>query len=256
MVENNKIENLLNELPPIGLDMMSNIKLMNRIDTKFVTNKKLLIDILTKVQGYYYVQEINGKRLANYRTTYWDTDNYLFYTMHYNGHKPRVKVRIRTYENLQSQSYLEVKKKDNHGRTKKKRMEIESHDFQITNQCCDFVRKQTKGINIEDLHPCMQNHFKRITLINKEKTERLTIDFDINYTNLDTKQNANSDNLVIIELKRDGRQESPIKPILLESRIKPHGYSKYVIGSCLTNESLKRNRLKRKLIEIDKINTL
>ena len=41
-------------LEPITLDQMSAIKLMNRTDTKFVTNKQTLARLLELAQGKYY----------------------------------------------------------------------------------------------------------------------------------------------------------------------------------------------------------
>lgn len=240
-------------MPPIGLDEMSGIRLMNRTDTKFLANKALLVQVLALARDQYYVQEIEHQRIAHYRTTYWDTSDYAFFRMHQATHRPRMKVRVRTYEDSNGLTFLEVKKKDNHGKTKKKRVEVVSQEDVEDNGGGEFVLKQTKH-ELNTYHPCLQNYFSRITLVNRAKTERLTIDFDIQYTNFDTNRRAGSDNLVIIELKRDGRVYSPIKEILLSLRIKPYGYSKYVIGSYLTNPNLKGNLLKPKLHYINKVN--
>ena len=72
-----------------------------------------------------------------------------------------------------------------------------------------------------------------------------------NYGQDDSEKKTFTD-LVIIELKRDGHQPSPILPKLLQLRIHPHGFSKYCIGSALTNDSLRRNRIKPRLHSIDK----
>ncbi len=240
-------------MPPISLDEMSGIRLMKRTDTKFLANKAQLLQVLALAKDEYYVQEIEHVRIAHYRTTYWDSNDYAFFRMHKQGRRPRTKVRVRTYEDSGGLTFLEVKKKDNHGKTRKKRIEVVSQKEVFGNGGDEFVSNQTHS-SLSLFHPCLQNYFKRITLVNKGKTERLTIDFDIEYTNFDTGQKATSDQLVIIELKRDGRVFSPIKNILLRLRIKPHGYSKYVVGSCMTNPSLKANTLKPKLREMAKIN--
>ena len=59
--------------------------------------------------------------------------------------------------------------------------------------------------------------------------------------------------IAIIELKRDGRVPSPILPLLRELRIKPAGFSKYCIGTSITNSNLNQNRFKPRLRKIDKI---
>lgn len=255
MPQYSDILQLLQALPPITLDEMAGIKLMNRTDTKFLTNKAQLMQVLALAKDDYYVQRINGKAIAQYRTVYWDSPDYRFYHMHQAGHRPRTKVRVRTYEDSGGLTFLEVKKKDNHGKTKKKRIQIAGQEAVFDNGGDDFVIKHT-GCSLHEFHPCLQNHFHRITLVNRGKTERLTIDFDIDYTNFDTNSLANSDQLVIIELKRDGLVFSPIKEILMNLRIKPHGYSKYVIGSHMTNPALKANLLKERMREIARRNAL
>ena len=61
------------------------------------------------------------------------------------------------------------------------------------------------------------------------------------------------DNLVIIELKRDGLCYSPVLEMLRQLRIHPHGFSKYCMGSALTKAGLPIHRIKSKLREINKI---
>lgn len=250
-----EILHLLHAMPPITLDQMTGIKLMNRTDTKFLANKAQLMQVLTLAKDDYFVQMIGDKAIAQYRTVYWDSPDYRFYHMHQLGRRPRTKVRVRTYEDSGGLTYLEVKKKDNHGKTKKKRIQVESQEKVFECGGDDFVIKHT-NCSLNEFHPCLQNHFHRITLVNRSKTERLTIDFDIDYTNFDTDRQANSDQLVIIELKRDGLVFSPIKEILMHLRIKPHGYSKYVIGSHMTNPALRANMLKVKMREIVRRNAL
>ena len=81
-----RILTLLGAMKPITLDEMSSIRLMNRIDTKFVASKRQLVEMLRLVREKYYVQEVNGDRVSPYRTTYFDTDNYAQYMQHHNRH--------------------------------------------------------------------------------------------------------------------------------------------------------------------------
>ena len=99
----------------------------------------------------------------------------------------------------------------------------------------------------------LENNFSRITLVNKGKTERLTIDTDLKFHNLENDCRADLTGLVIIELKRDGLQHSPILGMLRELRIKPSGFSKYCMGSALTNPSLKRNNFKERLRMVERM---
>ena len=69
METDNRIYQLLSRLEPITLEQMSGIRLMNRTDTKFVTSKEKLIQLLEMAQGKYYAQSIGGNRIARYMTT-------------------------------------------------------------------------------------------------------------------------------------------------------------------------------------------
>lgn len=251
METDKRIDELLSRLKPITLEQMSGIRLMNRTDTKFVTSKEKLAELLGMAQGKYYAQSIDGSMIAHYMTTYWDTPDHLFYLEHHNGHSPRQKVRVRTY--LDSDiTFLEVKTKNNHGRTKKKRVEVPGQQIDAENGNEEFLQGLVhKGL--DDMRPTVRNQFHRITLVNYGKTERLTIDFDVQFHNMETGLDAATGDLVIIELKRDGNVYSPVLDILRQLRIKPSGFSKYCIGSVMTNRALKHNLFKPKMTTLSRL---
>ncbi len=244
-----RIHDLVSRFKPITLEEMSEVCLMNRTDTKFVTNKGKLAKLLELADGKYYAQYHDGTRIATYMTTYWDTIDHIFYMEHHNGRVPRQKIRVRTYLD-NGYSYLEVKTKNNHGRTKKKRIQVPDQEQLASGD--EFITSLTTH-HLQDIHPTVRNRFHRITLVNYEKTERLTIDFDVEFDNLETKEHTGTGQLVVIELKRDGNTHSPIMDILRVLRIKPAGFSKYCIGSVLTNPRLKHNLFKPKLVTINRL---
>ena len=246
-----RINELLQHLEPITLEQMSSIRLMNRTDTKFVTSKENLARLLEMAQGKYYAQFNNDSKIANYMTTYWDTDEHRFFLEHHNGRAPRQKVRVRTYMDSQL-TFLEVKTKNNHGRTKKKRVEVPSQEIEVQGANGEFVESLVhQGLN--EMHPTVRNQFHRITLVNYDKTERLTIDYDVHFHNIETGKDAETGPLVIIELKRDGNVYSPVLEILRVLSIKPSGFSKYCIGSVMTNKNLKQNIFKAKMVTLSKL---
>ena len=236
---------LISKFQPISLSEMGGIKLMNRTDTKFVTSIDKLMQLLQMAGDEYRVQEIDGKRNMSYATIYYDSKDYAFYNAHHDGHAGRQKVRVRSYVDSQL-SFLEVKTKDNHGKTYKSRISADDASAQ------DFL-KQVLHIDPQLLEQKIENSFHRITLVNKAMTERLTIDTDLSFLNLTTGMKCSLPKLAIIELKRDGLQPSPILPMLRELRIHPGGFSKYCIGEALTNPSLRINRLKPRLQKLKKI---
>lgn len=249
---------ILNEYDSITLDEMRSIRLMNRIDTKFVTTVPMLRQLLLLAKDDYFVQESQGERISPYYTLYFDTPDCKMYNRHEAGHLSRQKVRVRSYVNA-GLNFLEVKTKNNHGRTKKKRIEAlnfdpENHSFFNVQSSLfsDFLQTYLKYPQ-QSLVRQVENRFDRITLVNKAKTERLTIDTNLRFHNISTNNYRFMEELVVIELKRDGLQPSPILPLLTKLRIHPHGFSKYCIGSALTNADLRRNRIKPRLHSVEKI---
>lgn len=247
------LQALVAQFPPITLEEMSKIRLMNRTDTKFVTTLPVLERLLALCQGSYYAQVNCGHVIAPYRTVYWDDDLHTMYQRHQCGARPRVKVRARTYVDS-ALSFLEIKHKDNHGKTRKKRVAVPSIEAVVQEAAGeDFLRERTDFCftSADDgrtlLRPRLQNRFQRITLVNKAHTERLTIDFGLCFNNFDSGQEHALPRTVIIELKREGRQPSPILPLLRQLRVKPAGFSKYCIGTALTNPDVRLNLFKERL---------
>ena len=249
-----QIQTLLNTLPPITLEQMSGVKLMNRTDTKYVTTKSRLIQLLQIAKDEYYVQTIGFTNVCPYRTTYFDTDLHSMYMQHHNKHARRTKVRVRTYLADNDRTYLEVKNKTNHGRTKKKRIEIASLDAAQHTEGAEELVKHKTGFSFNSMHMVVQNEFDRITLVNKAKTERLTIDFNIRFHNIETGNKASSDQLVIFELKRDGNVYSPICSLLRDLHVHVMGFSKCCIGMVWTDPNLKSNNFKMKVRKLAKLN--
>ena len=242
---------LLKTFAPISLEQMSSVKLMNRTDTKFVTTQKQLQQLLTMALKDYYIQEIDGERNPEYDTTYFDTRNFDMYCQHQYNHANRQKIRFRTYC-ISGLQFMEVKTKNNHGRTKKKRMEVTDMNLR------DKEKRQFLSEHLRydagSLQPALNNHFSRITLVNRAKTERLTIDSSLRFHNLQNDLMLDMGDLVIIELKRDGQVFSPVLEMLHQLHIHPHGFSKYCMGSALTCQHLLPvNRFKTKLIEVRKL---
>lgn len=249
----------LKEFEPITLDEMSGIRLMNRTDTKFVTTEAKLQQLLRMAAGDYYVQEIDGRRLASYYTLYFDTGQCDMFRAHHNGKKNRQKLRIRSYMDSQL-DFLEVKTKNNHGRTKKKRVPIGCFDHIHTGRLAEICGEEHNGFLADylwydplDMGGKIENSFSRITLVNKAKTERLTIDLGLKFHNLRAGCRISLDGLVIIELKRDGCTYSPVTEMLRSLRIRPMGFSKYCMGMAMTDDNLRKNLFIKRINRVRKI---
>ena len=245
------VDDKLSVLAPITLEEMSGIRLMNRIDTKFLINVRDLPTLLEMAKQDYYVQQIAGLRKAFYRTLYFDTPDAVMYVVHQNGKKNRQKIRVREYveSNLM---FFEVKKKNNKGRTSKKRITITDENVLNNEEAITFLDGNSQ-FKMNEIAYRLRNNFFRITLVNKEKSERLTIDFNINFENCVTGIKNTISKLCIVEVKQDGNAHSHFKDYLSSLRIKQKSISKYCLGMVLTDPSLKANRFKAKVRYIEKL---
>jgi len=244
------MDKIIQTFAPITLAEMSSVKLMNRTDTKFVTTMPQLMRLLEMARQDYFVQEIDGERNMLYDTTYFDTRDYGMFREHQHGHTGRQKLRFRTYVSSHLQ-FMEIKTKNNHGRTKKKRIEVT--DMNLGDAAKREFIDSRLHFPADELMPHMHNHFHRITLVNRAKTERLTIDTALHFHNIVTGKDRDMGPLVIVELKRDGLVFSPVLEMLRQLHIHPHGFSKYCMGAAMTNERLPVNLFKPKLCDVERI---
>lgn len=239
------IVEMLDIFGPVTLEEMSGIRLMNRTDTKYLLPLETLAVLLHYAAADYRVQEVAGERNIVYHTVYLDTVDKAMYRAHQNGRAVREKIRVRTYVASQL-TFLEVKNKNNKGRTDKRRIRITALDELSAEGVDDFLSLYA-WYKLPQLSPQLENRFQRITLVNRAMTERLTIDTDICFRNLVNGNYAALPRLAVVELKRDGRTSSPIRDILSRLHVHPAGFSKYCMGCVLTDENLKQNRFKLKV---------
>ena len=249
---NPEILDIVNAMPPITLGEMKDVKLMNRVDTKFLVTSDELVSILRGIHGHYYAQEVEGKRLSPYSTVYYDTPDLKMYIMHHDRHLVRDKVRVRTYVDSQL-TFCEVKHKTNKGRTKKKRIEVRPGTDVTHDPVAVAFLAEKQLYPVESLSPNLETAFDRLTLVNFQKTERLTIDCNLRFNNFISGNSASIAPLVIMELKQDGRAHSRLKEVLFDLRIKPYKISKYCIGTAMTRPEVKQNRFKKKIRRINKL---
>lgn len=241
-------------MPTTTLEAMRTVRLMNRIDTKYVLSTTDALRLLdTAAREGYRVQIIGDIRACRYDTLYYDTDERDMYLVHHNRKLARQKIRTRTYVES-GISFLEIKNKSNRGRTRKKRVEIArtSVDNFVTDATTyDFYDKYAR-YDRRQLSPALSTEFTRITLVNGDFTERITIDLNLCYRDVRSGHSASVEQMVIVELKQDGRYTSTMKRLLRDLRIQPMKVSKYCLGTALTVEHIRANRFKEKIRRIEK----
>ena len=249
-MKNSSLEQVLASYSPISLAEMDEVKLLNRVETKFVFKRNDFTDLLSNLAPYYKVVKIDNQLIHNYESLYFDDPNLFLYNEHHRGRPNRFKVRYRRYvdSNLM---FFEIKHKRK-GRTAKRRVKVTGINDQL-----GMLEKQLLNeseIPNLDLHPVTANSYKRITLVNKTSIERLTFDIDLAF-----KQNGKEEKLgdiVIAELKQERiTRTSPFFKLARKMQLRPLRVSKYCTGliQMAAPHALKYNRFKKKLIHINKL---
>lgn len=236
-------------MEPVSLEAMDSVQLMNRYDSKYRLTVKKLALILDAVDENYFVLEIDGKRVQEYNTIYYNTPDDYFYITHHNGKLERIKIRKREYVDS-GITFIEIKKKNNKKKTEKFRTRIEKLNPVLSQDETDFLKKHLRNhIQINNLETKSINTFRRITLVNKDFSERCTI--DLNLTFISNGKECSVQNMAVVELKQACiHQKSPFSTELKKNHIYSTGFSKYCIGRAILNSLLKRNLFKSSILEL------
>jgi hypothetical protein len=257
----NEVTDILRTYEPVTLDEMDAVKLMNRVDVKFVFPFNMLMTFLEEMKSGYRVLEVNGKRLSRYETLYFDTQEYRLYTAHHNGKLNRWKVRYRTYAECDL-NYFEVKFKNNKGRTIKERVKRQ-HVTEIIEGKSEVLLRNFTPILPADLRPVLKVRFARITMVNRDMTERITLDTGLTFTKTLAEITKSTypelitigyPGIIIAEIKTGSSARSQFSEILRKHRITEFSISKYCLGMASLNDRLKKNNFKPKLLKIQKLN--
>lgn len=237
-------DNIISKYTSVSLEEIEEVKLMSRIDRKYWFHVSKLQQILEQTLSEYYILEIEGQRLMDYQTTYFDTPDNSMYLKHHNGEMNRHKIRQRKYVSTNS-SFLEIKLKTNKKVTIKKRVEALFEKNRFLPAEFNFIQLETPYLG-ENLKPVLNNKFKRLTLIHKDKLDRCTIDISPVFWNENNAVNVYD--LGIFELKRGhSLKASPIVSILRNLKIRQRGMSKYCTGRALLEPELKQNAFNPRL---------
>lgn len=240
------IDYLLNQFQPASLADMDRLKLLNRVDQKYIFRLNELASMLEEVKPYYNILSINEKRLFQYNTLYFDTKGFTSYIDHHNGKPNRFKLRYRRYQDS-GDVFFEIKKKIKGLRTDKHRITLDEipdlvgeNEKKLMEQC---------GLPALQLQPTMWVNYRRMTLMSKESAERVTIDLNLEFSNEEGK--ASLEGLVIVEVKQaKASRNSPFMECLRDRQIRETCISKYSIAVALLNHHLKNNAFGTKIRKI------
>lgn len=176
----NDLKHIIKNFDTISLEKMDKVRLMDRIDTKFIFSSELLPGILEKASADYKILEEKSGSIFTYNNLYFDTREFNMYTVHHNRHLNRYKVRFREYVDS-GIIFLEVKFKNNKRRTIKTRIKRSAFEDTLIGESADFIN-QLVPYKAKDLVPRIRTIFNRLTLVHKTVKERITIDTSLQFT--------------------------------------------------------------------------
>ena len=245
----NSLPAIIAKFSPISLNEMDDVKLMNRIDTKFAFNANKMPELLVQLMPFYRILEIDGQLIHDYKSLYYDTDDRKFYLDHHNGRVNRNKIRFREYVGSKL-TFLEVKMKNNKGRTIKKRIQVAAISDELSDKQQQYIEKII-GRPMQ-VSAKQRINFSRITLVHKTQKERLTMDVNLTFENANKK--GDMKHIVIAEVKQERMsRSSDFMRIAKEMHILPIRISKYCLTTLALNPELKQNRFKEKVLFINKL---
>lgn len=240
----------LNAMNTVSLAQLDSVALLNRIDNKYVLNKQQLQAITSVIQEHYKVLQIGYDKIFTYENNYFDTEDLQFYYDHHNGYSNRIKVRSRKYIETNS-SFFEIKRKENIDRTVKTREKVD-HLISVIDENKKETIQRLSRKPIADLSLMLNNKFNRITFVNNEQTERITLDFNLQFSDEISKKNFSD--FYVLEIKQSkSNGRSIVTEVLKKNNIREQNFSKYIFGVIALKDNVRMNNF---LPLIKKINKL
>ena len=245
--KNKTLDELFQQFDPISLeDTNRSAKMLKRFDNKYVVDRDQFETFLSLVLEDFAILEIEKTRQFSYTSCYYD-DDYCCYLDHLQGKRHRFKVRIREYVDS-GLMFFEVKLKGLRGQTDKHRIAtdkfsaktIEDDELALLTSAYEESYKANYTYNLK---PALIVDYRRCTLVARQGGERVTIDFSLAFTSLNSNEEKIQigENFIIIETKSgDGKglADKVMKRLGIRQASK---CSKYCLGVNLTGDVKQSN---------------
>lgn len=240
----------INAMKTVSLSELDSVALLNRIDNKYVLNKEQLQLVTPIIQANYKILQIDNHKIFTYENNYFDTKDLQFYYDHHNGYTNRMKVRSRRYVET-NVSFFEIKKKQHINRTAKTRFKIDEIVATVDSAKSSSVQQLSRK-TVGALELILNNKFNRITFVNNDNTERMTLDSNIHFS--DEHREKTFSDFFVLEIKQSkSNGRSVITDFLKKNNVREQSFSKYIFGVIALKENIRKNNF---LPIIKKINSL
>ncbi|QGQ21018.1 VTC domain-containing protein [Cellulomonas sp. JZ18] len=234
---------------PVGLDaLLEAAALQTRVDRKYLVPVDAVRTLLGALPGDARVLEIDGLRVFDYESVYFDTPELVAYRLAAHRRRRRFKVRTRTY--LDSGGcWLEVKTRGPRGTTVKERVPHPLEQREDVARGRAFVTstlaaRGLPGLDDVALSPVLVTRYARATLLLPGAGSRLTVDVGLVWD--DGRTPLHLRRLAVVETKC-GSTASPADRVLWAHGHRPVRISKYATGLAALRPDLPATRWSRTL---------
>lgn len=229
-----RIAEIFGGFQPVSLQALDErASLQRRVDNKYRVPVERLAQVSDALCGDYEILEIDGERVFQYESTYFDTPALDCFHDHVNDHRPRYKLRTRFYVTTRS-CIFEVKVKRDDDETVKRHIEYEPDDRgKLKPTARELISDTLRECSVrppgDDPRASLVTRFRRVTLAAVDQPERITVDFGVQLQAPGGDTAAMDEALAIIETKTpDGT--GPVDRMLSEEGLDPLSMSKYRLG--------------------------
>lgn len=219
---------------PVSLETLDErAALQRRVDNKYLVPLDRLARVSAALRGDHESLEIDGQRVFEYESTYFDTPALDCFHDHVDDRRPRYKLRTRFYVSSGS-CVFEVKVKRDDDETVKRHIDYAPGDrreikpqarelFSETLEACSVTLPDT------DPRPSLFTRFRRMTVAAIDRPERTTLDFGVELQAPGGGTAAIDQSVAIVETKTsDGAGQ--VDRILKDDGFEPISLSKYRLG--------------------------
>lgn len=221
--------------------------LLDRAEHKYLVSSSLMEEVMGDLRRSFDVLAIDDATVFTYETVYYDTEGLLAYREHLQGKRRRFKIRSRHY--LESDLYFfEVKLKGRRGRTIKERMPYDGTRHGAVGPdalgfVADCVRRTYGETFTHRVETQLTMRYRRLTLVGKGRPERVTIDFDLDFTDPGGAWAQAPPQTLILEVKSEHGRGAADR-VLRATGARGASCSKYCVGLNLVRPGLRHNRFK------------
>jgi hypothetical protein len=230
----NSAEGLFAGLRAVSLDEMNErAALQRRTDNTYLVPVDDLAELVGRVGDEHEVLVIDGDRVFDYESTYFDTPSLRCFHDHVRDRRPRFKARTRWYVST-GDCFFEVKVKQNDGETRKRNVDYDPDDRNVVVPSAHDLLQEVlgeHGLDEPDApEPSLVTAFRRVTVVARERSERTTFDFHV-AVRVPDGESARLETRYAIAETKTAEGDGAWDRALAEAGHEPISLSKYRIGA-------------------------